>query len=88
MTLQKFDESDTSCKALPPGIKLTQTQGIIVDSFTQGPQVILLINLFYYILYKFEFPFIEQYKVDKDEWPWKQEGDDGKWRKRMIKALC
>ena len=34
MTLQKFDESDTSCKALPPGIKLTQTQGIIVDSFT------------------------------------------------------
>jgi hypothetical protein len=34
LSLQRVDVSDTACKALPPGFKLTRTQGVIVDSFT------------------------------------------------------
>lgn len=40
--------------------------------------VYLLVNGFYLILYYFQFPFIEQFKVVKEPWPWKEDWENFK----------
>lgn len=43
-------------------------------------------NLFYAVLYGMEIPFIEQYKILKDEkWPWKQDKEE--WHKLLKKSI-
>jgi len=39
---------------------------------------LLVINLYYIVLYKFKFPFIEQFKSNTLPWPWEE--DQTKWR--------
>lgn len=52
-----------------------------------GITTILLLNGFYWLLYRGEYAFFEQYKVEKDApWPWKQ--DPVAWRKMIKKALA
>ena len=51
-----------------------------------GISTILLINVFYYFIYRGEYAFFEQYKVEKDTpWPWKT--DRAAWIKLVKKAL-
>jgi hypothetical protein len=53
-----------------------------------GITTILTLNGFYWIIYRGEYAFFEQYKVEKDTpWPWKT--DPVGWRKLIKKAvLC
>lgn len=44
------------------------------------------INLVYYVIYKLEHPFFEQFKCQKDEkWPWKE--DPKAWRELLSKTF-
>lgn len=48
----------------------------------------ILINISYFILYKFKFSFFEQFKVEAEKWPWDE--DYISWialLKRMMKTL-
>jgi len=56
---------------MPEGYKLTQTQLFISYTIILGTSLILLINAFFWLIYRWENPFIEQYKILKQPWPWK-----------------
>ena len=49
-------------------------------------QSVAQINILYWIIYRYEIPFFEQYKIEGDKpWPWKQDPEG--WR-RLIKKAC
>lgn len=51
-----------------------------------GTVLMLVILGLYYIIYKLEIPFIEQYKVEKNKpWPWKTEYYA--WRKTILHGI-
>ena len=65
---------------------MTNTQFFILYLGLAGGSLILVINLFFWFLYRNEFPFIEQYKIEKDQpWPWKTDPEG--WRKIVKKAI-
>jgi len=71
---------------LPEGYKLTQTQFFTFYVCTLGITTILAINALYWVIYRNEWEFFEQYKVEKDTpWPWKT--DPVAWRKLVKKAV-
>lgn len=45
----------------------------------------ILIGTFYTVLYVFEIPFFEKYKVQDEPWPWKE--DFEKWRELLNESL-
>ncbi len=60
-----------------------------------GPVSIIGLNCVYWVIYRSEIPWIEQFKVNKTEpWPWKKgegtpEGEENarQWRKFIIKSI-
>ena len=71
---------------MPEGYRLTKSQLLIPNYMTHGASVILLINFVYYFIYKYEFEFFEQFKIEKNQpWPWKT--DPVGWRKEATSAL-
>lgn len=51
-----------------------------------GTLITLIILVIYYVVYKLEFSFIEQFKVEKKKkWPWKT--DYNAWSKVVINGL-
>jgi len=56
-------------------------------SLTQHNLIHLVCNCVYYVYYRFEFPFIERYKINLDEpWPWHE--DPQGWRKQVKKSIA
>ena len=49
-------------------------------------QLVIPVNFFYWFLYRNEFAFIEQFKIEIDKpWPWK--ADPEGFRKQVINAF-
>lgn len=56
------------------GYRFTFTQWDIFNTVFIGTLMIFGLNACWWVLYHFEFPFIEQYKIDpKTPWPWKKD---------------
>lgn len=47
--------------------------------------MLILIELSYYVIYKLEHPFFEQYKISDDPWPWQK--DKEAWRKLFWESV-
>ena len=56
---------------LPKGYLLTPSQIYISGYIIQAPAQILIYNAAFWFIYRNEFAFIEQYKIEPDKaWPW------------------
>jgi hypothetical protein len=72
---------------MPEGYKVTKSQFFIYYIIFLGTSMILSLNAIYWVLYRLEWDFLEQYKVEKNHpWPWKI--DPVGWRKLIKKAVA
>ena len=82
----QFKENGTICEYLPFGYLITRTQYFAIFVVYLGVSMIIELNLVYWVIYRLELPFFEQYRVFKEEpWPWK--ADPEGWRQKIIKAF-
>lgn len=80
------EKSESSCLWMPKGYRLTKSQFLIPNSMMHSVSVILMINFVYYFIYKYEFEFFEQYKIEKNmPWPWKT--DPVGWKEEAKAAI-
>lgn len=80
------EEDPQDCLYLPGVYRITPTQLLLVYGTSTGIGMILGLNLIYWMIYKLEHPFVEQFKIDKDRpWPWKEDYES--WRQLCLKAL-
>ena len=62
------------CIWMPEGYKMTVTQWTIFYIVFFGTNLLLTVNGLFYFVYRAEWQFIEQFKVEKDQaWPWNQD---------------
>ena len=62
----------------------------ILNGTLTTPFVFIILSGAYYILYHFEFSFIEKYKANDKPWPWYEMGRE-KWNeflKDTLKSVC
>jgi len=68
-------------------MRVTYFQFLMLDLPIGNGGIFLMFAAFYSVLYYFEFPFFEQYKIQKDKpWPWKQ-GDGKTWNHLLKRAI-
>jgi sterol desaturase/sphingolipid hydroxylase (fatty acid hydroxylase superfamily) len=47
--------------------------------------IFIFSNIFFYIIYHFEWKFFEKYKVEDEPWPWQE--DKNKWKLQLTKTI-
>ena len=87
LTVQRVTkEESANCMWLPEGYKLTYSQFFIGYIIFLGTSMILSLNAIFWLIYRGEYAFFEQFKVEKDyPWPWKI--DPVGWRKLIKRGL-
>lgn len=86
LTIQTVSkEESANCVWLPEGYKATYSQFFIGYIICLGTTMILALNALFWLIYRGEYQFFEQFKVEKDyPWPWKLDPEG--WRKLVIRG--
>ena len=71
---------------LPKGYAVTPSQIFLFSFVTQAPFQIFILNAVFWLIYRYEFKVIEQYKIDPQKaWPWVSDPEG--WRIEAYQAL-
>ena len=64
---------------------LQKWQISFINSWLYNTTLFFFLNLCFWVLYHFEFPFIERYKTYQGNWPWKE--DPKAWEELISKTF-